>query len=439
MSLWMWAAPDHSSFLIIFGGVVNPLAITCAVLRSSDKLNTLRLWFSIAVLFCIPFTWLCLLTLKMGFLLGHVVWIAGLLLMIVSEAALQQDFNFVRYGGAFALLILGWCTYRWPPRMEPITDRDMFFYSVSIHFKGPQVCSNKGRYVAGGFSEQPGYQIGYLQSRCFYDLAQVTKDVGLCKHVRPLKYENGDGSAYSPEGCKTRVPDPVPPGTAYLERGNFVALMNSAGFAGAAMAFRKERYRNDAAFFDLYEHARQNADFMSALHGMPDRSLYENVNWRQLPRNPPIAEQPRPATRAEYLLAMLGMDQTDGHLCNKISFAATYQYPDGKRVSLRDVCILHVGFYGRQGEICAPGICQDSLRADRFPDMGEPVYVSPAFFSDRESFRAALEEAGYSPTISGDILPNPTYDDYIEFFYHAAEEGSPEVRSDFVRRAMSIK
>jgi hypothetical protein len=71
--------------------------------------------------------------------------------------------------------------------------------------------------------------------------------------------------------------------------------------------------------------------------------------------------------------------------------------------------------------------------------MGEPVYVSPAFFSDRESFRAALEEAGYSPTISGDIFPTPTYDDYIEFFYHVAEEGSPEVRSDFVRRAMSIK
>jgi hypothetical protein len=219
--------------------------------------------------------------------------------------------------------------------------------------------------------------------------------------------------------------------------------MDSAGFEGAAMAFRRERYRNDAAFFDLYEHARQDAAFISALRRMPERTLYENVNWRQRPRNPPVAEQPRPAIGAEYLLAMLGMDQTDGKLCNKISFAARYQYPDGKTVSLRDACILHVGFYGRQFEVCGPGygpeICQDSLRTDRYPDMGEPAYVSPAFFPDRESFRAALDEAGYSSTINGGILPKPTYDDYIELFYHAAERGTPEVQSDFVQRVMSIK
>jgi len=437
-SLWMWAVPDHSSILIIFGGVINPLAITCAILRSSDKHKTLRLWFSIAILFCIPFTWLCLLTLKMGFLLGHVVWIAGLLLMIVSEAALQHEFNFLRYGGTFALLILGWCIYRWPPRMNPITDRDEFFYSVSTHFKAPQACSKIGHYVAGGFSEQPGYQIAYLQTRCFYDLAQITKDDGLCKHVRPLHYENQDGRRYSPEGCREQVSDPVPQGSAYLQRENFVRLMEAAGFEAAAMAFRRERYRNDAAFFDLYEHVRQDEAFTSALHRMPDRTLYENVNWRQWPRNPPVAEQSRPAAGAEYLLAMLGMDQTDGKLCNKISFAARYQYPDGKTVSLREVCILHVGFYGRQGDVCAPGICQDSLRADRYPDMGEPVYVRPAFFPDLQSFKAALDEVGYSPTIDAHTLPKPTYDDYIEFFYHAAEEGGPGVRSDFVRRVMSI-
>ena len=209
------------------------------------------------------------------------------------------------------------------------------------------------------------------------------------------------------------------------------------------MAFRRERFRNDAAFFDLYEHARQDATFISALNRMPERTLYENINWRQYPRTPPVAEQPRPATGAEYLAAMLGMDQTDGKLCNKIAFAARYQYPDGKSVSLRDVCIFHVGFYGRKFEVCGPGfgpqICQDSLRTDRYPDMGEPVYVSPAFFPDRESLQEALNEVGCSPTINGDILPKPTYDDYIEFFYHAAERGSPEVQSDFVRRVMSLK
>jgi len=439
LSLWMWVDLENSSILVIFGGLINPLAFIWGVLRFYENGERLRLRLSRVVLLCIPFTWLCLLTLKMGFLVGHVLWIAGLLLMIFSEAALQQDFRFLRYGSVFAVLILSWCVYRWPPRMDPITDRDEFFYSVSVHFKTPAACSKIGRYTAGGFSEEPGYQIAYLQSRCYYDLAQITQDGGLCKHVRPLAYENSDGRHYSPEQCKDQVPDPVPPVSAYLERGAFVKLMDSAGFEGAAMAFRRERYRNITAFFDLYEHRRQDKAFISALNQMPDRYIYENVNWRQWPRNPPVAEQSRPATGTEYLLAMLGVDQTDGRLCNKISFAARYQYPDGKDVSLRDICTLHVGFYSRQGEVCTSEICKKSLQTDRYPDIGEPTYVAPAFFPDSGAFEAALDGVGYQPTSGGNVLPKPTFDDYIEFFYHAAEEGSPEVRSDFVRRVMSLK
>jgi hypothetical protein len=439
MSLWMWADTKNSSFLVIFGGVINPLAIACIVLRASNRSARLRYYLYSATLLCIPFTWLCLLTLKMGFLVGHVLWIAGLLLMIISEAAQQQDFRFLRFGSVFAVLILSWCAYHWPPRMDPITDRDEFFYSVSVHLATPAPCSKIGRYTAGGFSEEPGYQIAYLQSRCYYDLAQITKDVGLCKHVRPLAYEGQDGRHYSPDLCRDQVLDPVPQVSAYLERGNFVQLMDSAGFEGAAMAFRKERYQNSAGFFDLYERARQDKAFISALYQMPERAQFENVNWRQWPRNPPVAEQPRPATGPEYLLAMVGMDQTDARLCYRISWAGTYQYPDGKTVSLRDICILHVGFYSRQGNVCAPGICQDSLRTDRYPDMGEPTYVSPAFFPDRRSFQASLDEVGYLPISRGDIQPKPTFDDYIEFFYHAAGKGSPEVRSDFVQRVMSLR
>jgi hypothetical protein len=453
MSLLVWTLRNQpselplfaGSVLALFGGLINPLAILYAVLRARNKAPKLRSSLSHTILWCIPFTWLCLLVLKMGVRVGHIVWIVGLLLMIFSEADVQHDFRFTRYGSVFAVLVLGWCGYHWviTPTLAPIIDRDEFFFSVAIRFKAPQACSKIGRYDAGGFSEQPGYQIAYLQSRCFYDLAQITKDVGLCKHVRPLNNDNQDGRRYSSEPCRNHVPDPIPPVSAYLERENFVKLMDSAGLEGAAMAFRRERHRNDAAFFDLYERVRQDAAFISALQRMPERTLYENINWRQWPREPPVPEQPRPATGAEYLAAMLGMDQTDGKLCNKIAFAARYQYPDGKTVSLRDVCILHVGFYGRKYEVCGPGygpkICQDSLQTDHYPDVGEPVYDSPAFFPDRESFQAALKVVGYSPTISGDILPKPTYDDYIEFFYHAAEGGTPEVQSDFVRRALSLK
>jgi hypothetical protein len=438
-SLWMWAVPEHSSVLVIFGGLINPLAIALVVLRLRNRAHILRFALSNAVLICLPLTWLCLLNLKMGVRAGHLVWIAGLLLMIASEAALRQYFRFLRYGSVFAVLTLSWCVYRWPPRMDPIADRDEFFYSVSVHFKSPATCSKIGRYTAGGFSEEPGYQIAYLQTRCYYDLAQITKDVGLCKHVRPLAYEKSDGSRYSPDQCRDNVPDPVPQVSAYLERGTFVQLMDSAGFAEAAMAFRRERCRNDAIFFDLYERARQDEVFISALQRMPERAQFENYNWRKWPRDPPVAEQPRPATGPEYLLAMMGIDKTDAGLCHKIAWAATFQYPDGKTVSLRDMCILHVGFYSRQDDVWVAGISQDGRRTDRYPDMGEPVFASPAFFPDRQSFQAALDEVGYRPINSGGIPPKPAFDDYIEFFYHAAGEGSPEVRSDFVQRVMSLK
>jgi hypothetical protein len=456
MSLLVWATEglrDQSfvvpmfagSVLGFFGGLINPLAILYAVLRGRDAAVKLRTSLCTTILWCIPFSWLCMLVLKMQVRVGHIAWIAGLLLMVFSEAAVQHDFRFTRYSSVFCLLVLCWCGGHWviTPTLAPITDRDEFFFSVAVHFKAPQACSKIGRDDDGGFSQQTGYQIAYLRSRCFYDLAQITKDLGLCKHVRPLNNGNQDGRRYSPEGCREQVSDPIPPVSAYLERENFVKLMDSAGFEGVAMAFRRERYRNDAAFLDLYERARQDATFVSALQRMPERTLYENINWRQWPRNPPVAEEPRPATGAEYLLAMVGMDQTDGKLCNKIAFAARYQYPDGKTVSLRDVCILHVGFYGRKYEVCGPGygpkICQDSLQTDQYPDIGEPVYDSPAFFPDRESFQAALKVVGYSPTISGSILPKPIYDDYIELFYHTAKEGTPADQADFVRRVMSIK
>ena len=83
--------------------------------------------------------------------------------------------------------------------------------------------------------------------------------------------------------------------------------------------------------------------------------------------------------------------------------------------------------------------CKQSLQTERYPDWGEPSGAEPIFFTDRKSFQAALDEVGYVEGRISGHTPKPNYDDYIEFFYHAAEEGSPEDRSDFVQRAMSIK
>lgn len=118
----------------------------------------------------------------MGVLVGHVVWIASRLLMVSSETAVQRDFKFARYGSPFAVIILSGISYHWltTPTLTPIVDRDFFFYSVGVNFQAPQSCSKIARNAAGGFSRETGYQVAYLRSRCYYDLAQALNDTKLC-------------------------------------------------------------------------------------------------------------------------------------------------------------------------------------------------------------------------------------------------------------------
>jgi hypothetical protein len=78
-----------------FGGLINPLAIAYAILRYGalrygDAAPRVRRALAIAVLICIPLTWLALYFICTGVAgdcprFGHAVWIVGLLLMVLGE------------------------------------------------------------------------------------------------------------------------------------------------------------------------------------------------------------------------------------------------------------------------------------------------------------------------------------------------------------------
>src|ERR1039457_7037486 len=60
------------------------------------------------------------------------------------------------------------------------SERDYFFYGVALDFKDPALCARIPRYVSNGgsnWSTPPGYQISYLQSDCYYNLAGATHDL----------------------------------------------------------------------------------------------------------------------------------------------------------------------------------------------------------------------------------------------------------------------
>ena len=68
--------------LAVFGGLINPIAIAYIVLRIVDFAPDGRLFLAAAILAFIPLTWLSLIMMHLGILIGHVAWIAGLLLIV---------------------------------------------------------------------------------------------------------------------------------------------------------------------------------------------------------------------------------------------------------------------------------------------------------------------------------------------------------------------
>lgn len=68
--------------LAFFGGLINPVALAYIVLRILDRAPEARFLLVLAVLTFIPITWLSLITMHLGIWIGHIAWIAGLLLII---------------------------------------------------------------------------------------------------------------------------------------------------------------------------------------------------------------------------------------------------------------------------------------------------------------------------------------------------------------------
>jgi hypothetical protein len=68
--------------LAVFGGLLNPIAIAYTVLRIRDRAPDTRFFLAGAILAFIPLTWLSLIVMHLGISIGHVAWIAGLILII---------------------------------------------------------------------------------------------------------------------------------------------------------------------------------------------------------------------------------------------------------------------------------------------------------------------------------------------------------------------
>jgi hypothetical protein len=95
LTVWANAKPNLGGRLALFGGLINPAAVTYAAMRILGRATSLRWALAITILFWIPLTWLslyffCHQVAGMCPTYGHAVWIAGLLLMISGDAWRRQ-------------------------------------------------------------------------------------------------------------------------------------------------------------------------------------------------------------------------------------------------------------------------------------------------------------------------------------------------------------
>jgi hypothetical protein len=111
-------------------------------------------------------------------------------------------------GGCDLSLLTAWRGYRtFGQRVDDPTDRDCFIYGVALEFRDSELCRKIPRYTLGGEVgwSPAGYQISYLQSDCYYYMADTVHDASLCDQVRPIRKGFMDGSKFSESASGARL------------------------------------------------------------------------------------------------------------------------------------------------------------------------------------------------------------------------------------------
>jgi hypothetical protein len=181
--------PQQHLWLCLFGGIINPLILAYIVLRFRNAAPALHTVLAFSVLACIPLAWLSMSDFGAAVRVGHVFWIAGLLFMLLPAHAPWPTVQGTRWLGVLPLLVLIWRGLRavaeYPP--QPPTDRDVFTYEVALQFKDPELCQKIPPYAEGnGIGGDPGREISYLQSGCYFHPGGTLHDPSLCDKVRPI-------------------------------------------------------------------------------------------------------------------------------------------------------------------------------------------------------------------------------------------------------------
>jgi hypothetical protein len=235
-------------------------------------------------------------------------------------AAYNSTVNTMKWAGVIcALLIASWGYRTFGQRLDPPTERDTFIYGVALQFREPRLCQKVARYAegSGGGWGIAGYQISYLQSNCYFFLADTLHDASLCDKVRPTSQGFLDGSKINPQDCRPKLHS-GPTGSAVggaVDPHVIVPMMRKLGYLDQEI--RDFRYGAEVgnAVYDAYSQLRKDGLFAERIKAAPTFD------------EPITADKIRPANELEYVYQMFAVDINESAFCAKISPYAEAEWP----------------------------------------------------------------------------------------------------------------
>jgi hypothetical protein len=206
-----WPHDDKMSSLALFGGWLNPQALLLFFLSISRVFSSLRAVLTITIPFSIPMTWIAIHRMNaagmyMDLKVGHFLWIAGILFIVLPNLPLPLAFSFTRWLAAAAAAVIAFFTV---PlligiAMHPASEKDDFLYVAAWTLKEPALCGRIDARAIGRSDQSDSTDFTYMQSDCYRNVAAMLHAPLLCDHVKSAGVDRLIDSLVAKSECRRR-------------------------------------------------------------------------------------------------------------------------------------------------------------------------------------------------------------------------------------------
>jgi len=443
-----WQHGDKISSLALFGGWLNPQVLLLFFLSVFRVAARLRALLTVTILFSIPMTWIAIHRMNaagmyMDLKVGHFLWIAGILLIALSNLPLPFAFPFSRWLAAAAAVGIAFFTI---PlliglTMHPASEKDDFLYVVAWTLKEPALCGRIDARAIGRPDQSDSADFTYMQSDCYRNLAAMIHTPQHCDNVKSASVDRLIGSLVAKFKCRKQR---YTLGSAMPGSGpDFVRAMQSFGFTDEYLTRIHYESRPDNYILPILNRLQDDPTFLSRLRSS---TTYEE---------PTAPENKRDAYSLEFLDEIVAIERDLPFLCKKISHNAQARSLNGFSGSLQATCYSHVAFNLRDESLCRKLLnasnflqtqqgdflegCMKHVTFLRSPSAQAWGHYGPEDFPSWPQFQEAMQELGYPAATDWLSLPRPTPQEYEYYLWELAAPEHQTARDEFIRRILATR